>query len=136
MDPVEVIKDAFGLFDAAAKIFIDALQNVIDVFVTSIESLDMFNNMLLNQHVILQDMIDQVETGYYEGVNIVTLVGAYRYLVGDILFYYTYLVVTMGAGFLVYRTILVLFKLYKDMTTTGTSLSKESLNLWTFFKRK
>lgn len=108
MNLVDIAKDfVFGFLEGIVKI----IDNVVMAFTTAFDSILEFNIMLVDQQAVMQDMIDQINNGSaIDGVNLITFIGSYRWLVGDILFNYTYLLTIAGAGFIIYKLVYYIYK--------------------------
>ncbi len=91
-------------------------EDLIQVFYTSFDSIYEFYGLLVNQNVVMQDMIDQINDGYsFDGVSLITFIGGYRYLAGEILFHYTYLLLIVGAGFMIYKLLMAIINFIKNI---------------------
>lgn len=110
---MDLIGDFFsGLTGIATSVWTD----ITEVFITSFDSVYEFWSLLVDQNIVMQDMIDQITAGNtFDGVNLVTYIGAYRYLAGEILFTYTYLLIIVGAGFMIYKLIMAIINFIKNL---------------------
>lgn len=67
----------------------------------------------INTYVI--ELGDSAQSGLTNGLPVLESVGLYRYLMGDPVFYMTYILVLAGCLFTIYKLILLLVKTFKEM---------------------
>ena len=76
----------------------------------------------INTYVI--ELGDSAQSGVTGGLPVLESVGLYRYLMGDPVFYMTYILVLAGCLFTIYKLILLLVKTFKEMKDNITSGGK------------
>lgn len=114
---VDIIKNIF------TTIFI-IIVAVIDYIFKFVETLMEINLYILN-------MINSVESGNVDGLPFLEVIGAYRFLVGDTIFYLTYMMIISGAFFTLYKLLLVLYRRYTDAKKDTTSSSNSLKSIFT-----
>lgn len=67
----------------------------------------------INNYVI--ELGDSAKSGITNGIPILDSVGLYRYLMGDPVFYFTYILVLSGCLFTIYKLVLLLIKTFKQL---------------------
>lgn len=117
---VNGIENLKNMFFDAGELIGDIYQNIVDVFILGIDSMTTFYVGLIDQQDYMQSMIEQIDTGTFDGVNLVTIIGGYHYLVGDLMFNYTYIVLMFGSGIMVYRMMLMIYSFVKSMISNDT----------------
>ncbi len=112
-DMMDTAKQFFNTF---GNVVADIWDDFVNALITAFTSIYEFHSMLVDQNIVMQDMIDQISAGNtFDGVSLVTFIGAYRYLAGEALFMYTYLIIIAGAGFMVYKLILAIINFIKNV---------------------
>lgn len=76
----------------------------------------------INTYVI--ELGDSAQSGVTGGLPVLESVGLYRYLMGDPVFYMTYILVLAGCLFTIYKLILLFVKTFKEMKENITSGGK------------
>lgn len=76
----------------------------------------------INTYVI--ELGDSAQSGVTGGLPVLESVGLYRYLMGDPVFYMTYILVLSGCLFTIYKLILLFVKTFKEMKENITSGGK------------
>lgn len=76
----------------------------------------------INTYVI--ELGDSAQSGVTSGLPVLESVGLYRYLMGDPVFYMTYILVLAGCLFTIYKLILLFVKTFKEMKENITSGGK------------
>lgn len=81
----------------------------------------------INKYVI--ELGDSAKSGITNGLPILDSVGLYRYLMGEPVFYFTYILVLFGCLFTIFKLVLLLIKAFKQMkeSITGSGKTKASL---------
>lgn len=81
----------------------------------------------INTYVI--ELGDSAQSGVTGGLPVLESVGLYRYLMGDPVFYMTYILVLSGCLFTIYKLILLFVKTFKEMkeNITGGGKTKSAL---------
>lgn len=76
----------------------------------------------INNYVI--ELGDSAKSGITNGIPILDSVGLYRYLMGDPVFYLTYILVLSGCLFTIYKLVLLLIKTFKQLKDNINNASK------------
>ena len=76
----------------------------------------------INNYVI--ELGDSAKSGITNGIPILDSVGLYRYLMGDPVFYLTYILVLSGCLFTIYKLVLLLIKTFKQLKDNINNTSK------------
>lgn len=106
----------FNFFSTFTSVVTDIWNDFVNALITAFTSIYEYYGLLLDQNIVMQDMIDQINAGNtFEGVNLVTYIGAYRYLAGEVLFMYTYLLLIIGAGFMIYKLVIAIINFIKNV---------------------
>lgn len=106
----------FDFFSTFTNVVADIWNDFVNALMTAFTSIFEFHGLLVEQNIVMQDMIDQITLGNsFDGVNLVTYIGAYRYLAGDVLFLYTYLLLIVGAGFMIYKLVISIINFIKNV---------------------
>lgn len=110
-----------NLFDIVKK-FID----FIFAFLGNLYSaLVQFYDTIIEANEYVNSLIDGAATGSVQGLPLLQIIGAYRYLVTDPIFYLTYMLVLIGCLFTIYQLVLLLIASYdhfkKSLSSGATS---------------
>lgn len=81
----------------------------------------------INTYVI--DLGNSAQSGITSGMPVLETVGLYRYLMGDPVFYMTYVLVVTGCLFTIYKLVLLFIKTFKEMRNSITGNGKTSVGL-------
>lgn len=81
----------------------------------------------INTYVI--DLGNSAQSGITNGMPVLETVGLYRYLMGDPVFYMTYILVVTGCLFTIYKLVLLFIKTFKEMRNSITGNGKTSVGL-------
>ena len=123
-DILDVIVNVFKFLFSLIVVFVDCILNFVDQLYT------------INTYI--SDLTLAINNGNVNGLPIIQVIGAYRFLVGDMIFQLTYAFVVFGCSFTLYKLFLVLYRRYKEtkkeITATGHSAKGISTILNTFFK--
>lgn len=103
--------------------FSDGLARIVSNFLMMISALiqsaqDLING-LLDISDLLSDMNTGLVTGNTEGFPILEAVGTYRYLVGDFLFYLTYLVIALGLMLTIWHIVRIVYARVTKLSGVG-----------------
>lgn len=74
---------------------------------------------IINLQNIVDGMISGIENNDINGLPVLEAIGVYRYLVGDIVFNFTYLSLLFGIGFTIVKLILLFKKIIGEFFDTG-----------------
>ncbi|MEW4413405.1 hypothetical protein [Clostridium sp. AN503] len=110
-----------NLFDIAKK-FID----FIFAFLGNLFSaLVQFYNTIIEANNYVNSLIEGASSGSVQGLPLLQIIGAYRYLVTDPIFYLTYMSILIGCLFTIYQLVLLLIGAFnyfkKSVSSGGTS---------------
>nr|WP_295683676.1 hypothetical protein [uncultured Lachnoclostridium sp.] len=95
-----------GLFSGLSRI-VSLLGGVLTGL---IEAIKMLYDALIDITAWIDNMITALNTGNVSGLPILQGVGAYRYLVGDLVFYLTYVTIVIGCLFTIYKLFQLIYK--------------------------
>lgn len=84
----------------------------------------------INEYVI--DLGNSAQSGITSGMPVLETVGLYRYLMGDPVFYMTYILVLAGCLFTIYKLVLLFFSVLREMKNNITGDGKTSKGLLSF----
>ncbi len=87
----------------------------------------------INTYVI--DLGNSAQSGITDGMPVLETVGLYRYLMGDAVFYMTYILVVTGCLFTIYKLALLFIKTFKEMRSSITGSGKTSVGLVGFISK-
>ena len=87
----------------------------------------------INTYVI--DLGNSAQSGITGGMPILETVGLYRYLMGDPVFYMTYILVVTGCLFTIYKLVMLFIKAFKEMRDSITGSGKTSTGLLGFISQ-
>lgn len=97
--------------------------NLFNLMDTIIKGLNEFKNGITELISLLQRVIDGIKVGNIDGLPVLEAIGTYRYLVGDIVFHFTYFMVLMGIGFTLFKLLLMFYKILQSaFNLSGTGL--------------
>lgn len=119
-----------SLFDIVEK-FIDFIFAFLGNLVSA---LIQFYDTINEANDYLNMLIDGVSSGSVEGLPLLQIIGGYRYLVTDPIFYFTYLIVLLGCLFTIYQLVLLLiatFRKFKESLDSGGSTKEGFLGILT-----
>lgn len=69
---------------------------------------------------IIDNMITGIQNDNIEGIPVLEAIGVYRYLVGDVVFYLTYLMLLFGVCFTIIKLVLLIKSVWsKSMSISG-----------------
>ena len=99
--------------------FLDGVSKVITVIFSILSGvIEAFNNLvdgLFEINGILSDMITGITNNSTDGFPILQGIGTYRYLVGDFIFYLTYLVLAFSLALTIVHLVYVIYSFFKKM---------------------
>ena len=122
------MEQLYDFFVSLPSVIVDLWNDVVQGMMTAFEAIFEFYGLLVNQNTVMQDMIDQISSGNtFDGINLITYIGAYRYLAGEVLFNYTYLLLIVGAGFMIYKLVVAMINFIKNVFMGGNVSSKIKL---------
>lgn len=112
------ISDLFSFAGDFLMGFANALINIFSIT-------ERFYGVLNEFRDYLHDMTLAAQTGNINGLPLHGAIATYRYLVGDLIFYFTYLLVMIGTMFVIYKIGCLIYKVYSSwksqLTFGGTS---------------
>lgn len=120
-----------NILDAVADFF----SFIFVFFKNLVSALTNFYNVLIEINTYVIDLGNSAQSGITGGLPILESVGAYRYLMGDPIFYLTYLLVLVGCLFTIYKLVLLLIKSFKDMKNSISSNGKTSYSLLSMLEK-
>ena len=94
-DILDVIVNVFKFLFSLIVVFVDCILNFVDQLYT------------INTYI--SDLTFAINNGNVNGLPIIQVIGAYRFLVGDMIFQLTYAFVVFGCSFTLYKLFLVLY---------------------------
>ena len=112
---IENIGSFFSFFFTFLGNIVSAITNFYDTLVE------------INTYVI--ELGDSAQSGITNGLPILESVGLYRYLMGDPVFYMTYILVLAGCLLTIYKLVLLLITAFKQMKDNITGEGKTSTGL-------
>lgn len=83
-------------------------------------------NLFAGLNSYICDMVTGINSGNYADLPLVSCIGAYRYLVGDVAFYLTYGVIVIGCCMTIYKLISLIVNRYMSMKNTASSAKSGS----------
>lgn len=113
-----------GFLEMVQKIIVFIFQFFSNAYFALIE----FYDMLIEINVYIKQLTLSSSSGNIEGLPLLEIIGAYRYLVTDPIFYLTYILIASGCMFTLYKLFLLIkasiveFKatiITKGSTTSG-----------------
>lgn len=104
-------------------------------FKNLVSALTNFYNVLIEINSYVVDLGNSAQSGITGGLPILESVGVYRYLIGDPIFYLTYILVLVGCLFTIYKLVLLLIKCFKDMKASMASTGKTSAGILSFLSK-
>lgn len=120
-------------------IIISIFTVLFDALMTLVDYLVRFSNLLFDINDYLKNLSTSIQLGNIEGLPILQTIGAYRFLVGDNIFYLSYTLISGGCLFTLYRLCLIVFKRFRDtkteITTTGNSVQGIKGIITSFFNK-
>ena len=112
------------------------LTSVIFMFISNIVSaLTNFYDTLVEINTYVVQLGNSAQSGVASDLPVLQCVGTYRYLMGDPVFYMTYIMVVTGCLFTIYKLTLLLIKVFKEMKNNITSQGKTSAGLMSFLSQ-
>lgn len=133
------IPDISTLFDGnILDIIINIFKLIFSLLTALIDCIFSFTTTLLELNQYIVNMVSSIEGGNVEGLPIVQVIGAYRFLVGDMIFKLSYLLIVTGCFFVLYKLCLILYRKYKeakgDVLSKGNSAKGITSLITQFFK--
>lgn len=121
---------------------VDIIKNIFTtiftIIVAVIDYIFKFVETLMEINLYILNMINSVESENVGELPFLEVIGAYRFLVGDTIFYLTYMMIISGAFFTLYKLLLVLYRRYidakKNTTSSSNSLKGIFSTITDFFK--
>ena len=114
---------------------VDIIKNIFTtiftIIVAVIDYIFKFAETLMEINLYILNMINSVESRNVDGLPFLEVIGAYRFLVGDTIFYLTYMMIISGAFFTLYKLLLVLYRRYTDAKKDTTSSSNSLKSIFT-----
>ncbi|NDL67701.1 hypothetical protein [Anaerotalea alkaliphila] len=99
---------------------VDIATFVIDGFMAGFDGILQLYNALLDQQRYMDSMIASAASGTIDGFNVLAYIGAYRYLVGDPVFVYTYGLILIGITWTIYKLCYYIWQMIKGGFTGST----------------
>lgn len=106
--------------------FFDFIFTFIGNVVTAMTN---FYDTLVEVNTYVIDLGNSAQSGITNGIPVLETVGLYRYLMGDPVFYMTYILVVTGCLFTIYKLVLLFIKTFKEMRNSITGNGKTSVGL-------
>lgn len=103
------------LLSGLSKIF-DIIWQIIGSIVNAIE---MLYKSLINITAWIDNLIDGIISGNIDNLPVLEAIGTYRYLVGDLIFYLTYMLIVTGCLFTIYKLVILI---YSEITKMRSSM--------------
>ena len=94
-----------------------------------------FYDTLVEVNTYVIDLGNSAQSGITNGIPVLETVGLYRYLMGDPVFYMTYILVVTGCLFTIYKLVLLFIKTFKEMRNSITGTGKTSKGLLSFVSK-
>ena len=94
-----------------------------------------FYDTLVEVNTYIIDLGNSAQSGITGGMPILETVGLYRYLMGDPVFYMTYILVVTGCLFTIYKLVMLFIKAFKEMRDSITGNGKTSIGLVGFLSK-
>ena len=88
-----------------------------------------FYDTLVEVNTYVIELGNSAQSGITNGMPVLETVGLYRYLMGDPVFYMTYILVVTGCLFTIYKLVLLFIKTFKEMRNSITGNGKTSVGL-------
>lgn len=107
------------LLSGISKIF-SILFSIISSIVSAIE---MFYKSLVDITAWIDNLITGLTTGNVDGLPVLEAIGTYRYLVGDTIFYLTYMLIVTGCLFTIYKLCLLIYEEITKMSGSSVFAS-------------
>lgn len=119
-----------GFFNGSVLSGITSFFDFIFTFIGNIVSaMRNFYSTLVEINAYVIDLGNSAQSGITNGLPVLETVGLYRYLMGDAVFYMTYILVVTGCLFTIYKLVLLFIKTFKEMNSTITGNGKTSAGL-------
>ena len=100
------------------------LDFIFTFFANIVTALTNFYSTLVEINGYVIELGDSAKSGITNGLPILDSVGLYRYLMGDPVFYFTYILVFSGCLFTIYKLVLLLVKIFKQLKDNINSNGK------------
>ena len=125
-----------GFFSGSILTAIADFFSFIFTFISNVVSaLTNFYDTLVEINTYVIQLGNSAQSGVASDLPVLQCVGTYRYLMGDPVFYMTYIMVVTGCLFTIYKLTLLLIKVFKEMKNNITSQGKTSAGLMSFLSQ-
>lgn len=104
-----------GVFGGISKI----LSILGGIMTGVIDAITMLYDALIDITAWVDNMITALTSGSTNGLPLLEGIGAYRYLVGDLVFYLTYVTIVIGCLFTIYKLIQLIYKELSGSMSSG-----------------
>ena len=115
--------------------FSGSILTSVSNFFNFISALTNFYDTLVEINTYVVQLGNSAQSGVASDLPVLQCVGTYRYLMGDPVFYMTYIMVVTGCLFTIYKLTLLLIKVFKEMKNNITSQGKTSAGLMSFLSQ-
>ncbi|MDD3253689.1 MAG: hypothetical protein PHV18_14150 [Lachnospiraceae bacterium] len=113
--------------------FFNGLSKFLDFifafFVNIVTVLSNFYDVLTELNGYVVELGDSAQSSITGGLPLLELIGAYRYLIGDPVFYMTYILVIAGCLFTIFKLAMLLHQAFAKMKESIASNSKTSAGI-------
>lgn len=125
-----------GFFNGSVLDNIASFFEFVFTFISNIVfAITNFYDTLVEINTYVIDLGNSAQSGITDGMPILESVGLYRYLMGDPVFYMTYILVLAGCLFTIYKLVLLLIAAFKQMKDNITGEGKTSAGLLSFVEK-
>ena len=115
--------------------FSGSILTSVSNFFNIVSALTNFYDTLVEINTYVVQLGNSAQSGVASDLPVLQCVGTYRYLMGDPVFYMTYIMVVTGCLFTIYKLTLLLIKVFKEMKNNITSQGKTSAGLMSFLSQ-
>jgi len=110
-----------GLIDG----LIDIYERIQEGFTASYTMLLQVHDNLELMKTQLTDITTEITSGTITSqVSILEIMSTYKYIVGDVIYYYTYIGLIIGCGLVIVKLIFAIIEEIKNLLSSSTSTSK------------
>jgi len=92
------------------KDFTDSLKNAWndakEMVITSMEAMEMFAYEIDSNILYFENLTNQVNNGVTDPVNFVEVLSNFRFLVGDLVYYYIFMLILIGLLFSIWKLVI------------------------------
>ena len=107
--------------------FFDSLKNlwndVVEMVTSSLEALEMFVNEIDSNIIYFENLTNQVNNGVTDPVNFVEILSNFRFLVGDLVYYYIFMLILIGILFSIWRLVVNIFVFFTSFAGAKSPLA-------------